>query len=155
MQIQIPKDSGWFSVQSSSTIHVPVAQVWSILTDLKHYSEWNTFVPSMESDFHVGSVLTMGVQMRANMHTTSVETITAIEPERLLAWKTRSPVWILRGERFQLVTSVDTNTTQYWTRESFKGILAPVIQLLFGKDLQRGFDSVAQNLKTHAEKLGV
>ena len=151
--MQIPEYSGWFSIQATSIIHAPLAHAWAILVDLEHYSEWNTFVPSMQSAFHVGSLLTMQVQMRKNMRTTSIETITAIEPQRLLAWKTRSPTWFLSGERFQLLTSIDAHTTRYWTREAFTGIIAPILKILFEKDLQRGFDFVAQNLKARAESL--
>ena len=143
--------SGTFSVQSVIAINAPLARVWSVLVDLEHYSEWNTFVPSMQSSFQVGSLLTMRVRLRKWLYVKSVETITAIEPRHLLAWKTRSPDWLNQGERFQVITELDAETTRYWTREAFTGIFAPVIKILFGRDLQRGFDAVAQNLKMRAE----
>jgi hypothetical protein len=152
--MQIPKTSGWFSVQATSTINAPIERVWTILTDLDHYHEWNSFIPSMQaSPFAVGSTLTMGVRMNPNTHTTSIETITAIEPQHLLAWKTRSPKWFLSGERFQEITAIDPHTTRYWTRESFSGILAPVLQILLAKDLQRNFNAMANDLKAHAETM--
>ena len=142
---------GSFSVQAAITINAPLVHVWSVLVDLERYREWNTFVPSMQSSFQVGSILTMQVQMRKGVQVKSVETITAIEPQHLLAWKTRSPAWLLRGERFQVLTAIDSGKTQYWTREAFTGILAPLLQILLARDLQRGFDAVAQNLKARAE----
>jgi hypothetical protein len=151
--MSLPKPSGWFTVQANATINAPAARVWAVLVDLDHYGEWNTFVPSMQSAFQVGSILRMRVQMRKSMRTTSAETITAIEDQRLLAWKTRSPAWWLRGERFQVITSIDEHTTIYETQESFKGLLAPLVQLLFEHDLQRGFAAVARDLKARAESL--
>jgi hypothetical protein len=151
--MQVPETSGWFSVQETITINAPLEHVWSVLMDIERYGEWNTFVPSMKSSFQVGALLTMQVQMRKNLQVKSVETITAIEPNRLLAWKTRSPEWFLRGERFQVLTAIDAETTQYWTREGFTGILAPLLKIMLGKDLQRGFQAVAQNLKARAEQL--
>lgn len=151
--MSLPKPSGWFTVQASATINAPLARVWAVLIDLDHYGEWNTFVPSIQSTFQVGSKLTMRVQMRKGMQVTSVETITAIDDQRLLAWKTRSPAWFLRGERFQVIASLDAETTEYMTRESFKGLFAPLVQLLFGRDLQRGFAAVARDLKARAESL--
>lgn len=150
----LPEASGWFSVQSTITINAPLARVWAVLADLEHYGEWNTFVPSMQSDFQVGSLLTMQVQMRENRSVKSVETITVIEPQHMLAWKTRSPAWFLCGERFQVITSLDANTTQYWTREAFTGIMAPILKMIYVKDLQRGFDRVARDLKARAESNG-
>jgi hypothetical protein len=152
--MQHSEPSSAYSVQAEITINAPLERVWSVLVDLERYKEWNTFVPSMQSTFQVGSLLAMGVQMRKRLYVKSVETITAIEPNHLLAWKTRSPEWFLQGERFQVITAIDKDTTRYWTREAFSGIFAPVIKLLFGKDLQHGFDAVAQNLKTRAESEG-
>ena len=149
--MSLPRPSGWFTVQASATINAPLARVWAVLVDLDRYGEWNTFVPSMHSTFQVGSKLTMQVQMRKGLRVTSVETITAIDDQRLLAWKTRFPAWILGSERFQVVTSLDAEHTEYMTRESFKGLLAPLVQLLFGKDLERGFAAVARDLKARAE----
>jgi len=149
----LPKPAGWFSVQASIDISASLALVWSVLVDLEHYSEWNTFVPSMQSSFHVGSLLTMQVQMRKGLQVKSVETISAIEDQYLLAWKTRFPGWLLRGERLQVITSIDTDTTHYWTREAFTGVLAPILQLLLGRDLRRGFEAVARDLKARAESL--
>jgi hypothetical protein len=151
--MQQTKSSGTWSVQAEITIHAPLARVWSVLVDLERYSEWNTFVPSMRSSFQVGQPLTMRVHMRKGLFVTSVETITIIEPYHLLAWKTRSPAWFLQGERFQEVTALDEQTTRYWTREAFSGMVAPVIKTLFGHDLQRGFTAVANNLKARAESL--
>ncbi|GHO46209.1 SRPBCC domain-containing protein [Ktedonospora formicarum] len=149
--MQVPEASGWFSVQTSITINAPLERVWEVLTDLEHYGEWNSFVPSMQADLRVGATLTMRVRMRGNLATTSVETITALEPQRLLAWKIRSPAWILRGERFQVIKAINEQTTEYWTQESFTGIVAPLLQVLFARDLQRGFQTMARDLQARAE----
>jgi hypothetical protein len=151
--MQIPDDSGWFSVQSSSTINAPLECVWSVLVDIEHYGEWNSFVPSMESSFEVGSLLAMQVQMRANMRVKSVEDITAIESQRLLAWKSRTAAWFLHAERFQLLTEIDAATTRYWTHEAFSGIVSPVLKIVLGKDLQRNFSTMAQDLKARVESM--
>lgn len=153
--MELPEASGWFSVQASITINAPLERVWEVLTDLEHYGEWNSFVPSMKADLRVGATLTMRVHMRDNLETTSVETITALEPQRLLAWKTRSPAWILRGERFQVIKASNEQTTEYWTRESFTGFAAPLLQVLYARDLQQGFQTMARDLQAHAEAVRV
>lgn len=151
--MHISDTTGWFAVQATITINAPLDCVWSILVDLERYHEWNTFVPVMQSSFQVGSLLTMQVRMNKRLKVKSVETITAIEPPHMLSWKTRSPAWLLRGERFQTLTAIDANTTRYWTREAFTGLLAPVLKITLGKDLQRGFNAVAENLKARAEAI--
>lgn len=147
----LPKTSGYFSTQATATIHAPLERVWSILVDLERYREWNSFVPSMQSDFHVGSLLIMQVQMRKWLRVKMVVTVSAIEHHHLLAWKTRFPRWFLYSERFQVLTAINAETTQYWTREAFAGMFAPLLKWLFEKDLQRGFVAIAQNLQARAE----
>lgn len=152
--MEIPKATGYFTPEASVTIHAPIELVWSILVDIEHYGEWNTFVPSMQSDFQVDSLLVMRVHMPRGYWVKTLVTITAIEPPHRLAWKTRFPHWLLHSERLQLLTALDTETTKYWTAESFGGLMAPLLKLLNGRDVQRGFESVAQNLKAHAEATG-
>ena len=150
--MQKPETPGFFAVQASIAIDAPVERVWSVLVDLKRYSEWNTFVPSMQSSFQVGDPLTMQVQMRKNLRTQSTLTITTIDPYRMLAWKARTPPWLLSVERSQMLLPIDEQSTEYRTREVYSGIFAPVLKILFGKDLQRGFQVVAHDLKDRAEQ---
>lgn len=140
-----------FTIQAAATINAPLERVWSVIVDLPRYSAWNAFVPSMQSSLQVGSTLTMGVQMKKNLHIKIVETVTVVEPLHQLAWKARFPTWYLHSERFQTLTALDTDTTHYTTHETFTGLMAPFLRLMLGKDLQRGFDSIALNLKRRAE----
>lgn len=142
-----------FTVQANSTINVPLAQVWSVLTDLERYAEWNTFVPFMQSPLQVGSLLIMGVQLNRHIRFKMRETVTGVEPQHQLSWKTRLPAWYLYSERIQTILSLDTDTTYYVTRETFTGLMAPFLQLLLGKYLQREFESLALHLKRRAELL--
>lgn len=91
--------------------------------------------------------------MRDNLKTTSVETVTDIQPERLLAWKTRSPAWFLQGERLQELKPIDAEVTEYFTRETFTGLFSPVLHRMYERDLQRGFEAVARDLKARAESM--
>jgi len=152
--MHIPAASGYFTPQATATIHAPLERVWAILVDSDHYGAWNTFVPSMQTDLQVGSPLIMRVHMRKGLRVKMAVTVSAVDPLQRLAWKTKFPRWFLRSERLQLVTALDAGTTLYWTGESFAGFCAPVLKALLGKDLQRGFEAVAQNLKTHAEAPG-
>lgn len=138
-------------VEATSTINAPLERVWSILTDFAHYGEWNTFVPSMQATLQIGSPLTMKVQMRKGLSVKIHATVSLVEAQHRLAWTPRMPAWFLKSERFQVITALDENTTQYWTREVFTGVAALLLKLLLSKDLQRGFSSVARDLKTQAE----
>ncbi len=142
-----------FTIQAAIVINAPLECVWSVIVDLPHYAEWNTFVPSMQSSLQTGSSLTMGVQLNKKLYVKIVETVTVVEAKHQLAWKARFPAWYLHSERFQTVVALDAGTTHYATHETFTGFMAPFLQLILGKDLQRGFDGIALNLKGRAESL--
>ncbi len=142
-----------FTIQAATTINAPLEQVWSVIVDLARYSEWNTFVPSMQSSLQVGSSLTMGVQMNKKLRIKIVETVTVVEERHQLAWKARFPAWYLHSERFQTIVPIDAYTTGYATHETFTGLMAPFLKLTLGNDLRQGFAGIALNLKERAETL--
>ena len=151
--MQLAQPSRGFTIQAAITINAPLEHVWSVIIDLAHYSEWNTFVPTIQSSLQIGSSLTMGVQMNKKLHVKITATVTIVEPQYQLAWKTRFPAWFLYSERIQTVLALDANTTQYETHETFTGLMAPLLKLALARDLQRGFASIALNLKGRAESL--
>jgi hypothetical protein len=147
-----PQPHGVFTVSAESTIQAPLARVWDALTDLDHYADWNTFVPSMRSAFKVGDTLTMRVQMNRLLQVSIAETITVIDHHRQLAWRTKLPKWAVQSTRYQTLTPIDVNITHYHTSETFYGVLAALVRLLFENDLNRGFTAVAEGLKEYSER---
>lgn len=142
----------YFQVEAETTIDAPAQRVWAVLTDLERYGEWNRFVPAMTVPaLGVGATLRMDVQLCPRWRVISVETVTVVEPLRRLAWRTRAPAWLLRGERFQTLEPAAGERTRYHTVEAFSGLLAPLLKGLLAGDLQRGFAQVAHDLKARTE----
>ena len=133
------------------TIEAPVGTVWRVLTDFDRYGEWNPFTPSVKAE------LTMGarVDMRVNMGTfrlKQTETICGLEPPRRLAWRTTIGArWLLHAVREQRLEVLSDATCRYATQDEFKGVLMPLVILLTGGFVRRGFNAVAVALKRRAE----
>ena len=51
-------------VRAETTIDAPLERVWSLLTDLAAYSEWNRFMPRVRGDLRPGGVLQAEVRFR-------------------------------------------------------------------------------------------
>lgn len=149
------KAKAYFQVEAEIVIGASAAQVWAVLIDLAHYSEWNSFSFWMKSNLKVGDSLTMRLRIRPRWGWSilTVQEITRVEPQRRLAWRTFSPAWLLQGERLQTLEPIDVNRTRYHTTEAFTGILAPLVKLVVGHDFQRGYESIARDLKQRAETL--
>jgi len=145
----------YFQVEAEIIISAPAALVWAVLVDLAHYSDWNSLVYSMKSNLRVGDRLTMKVRMRPRWgwNVVTVNEVIRVDAQRRLVWRTLSPWWLLQGERWQTLEALDLNRTRYTTSEGFTGILAPLVKWAVGRDLQRGFENVARDLKQRAETL--
>ncbi len=73
-----------------------------------------------------------------------------------IAWKQRAgwltPAWMLRSERVQEFVELDGGAaTDYRCWETFYGLLAPVVNLAAGKQVEKGFVVWEAGLKARAE----
>ncbi|KAK4157011.1 hypothetical protein C8A00DRAFT_12132 [Chaetomidium leptoderma] len=76
-----------------------------------------------------------------------------------IAWRQRPslrmPSWMLRSERVQEFVDVNGGSeTEYHCWETFYGLLAPVVKLAVGKQVEKGFDAWLVGLKGRVEKGG-
>jgi hypothetical protein len=57
----------------------------------------------------------------------------------------------IKSYRWQICQPLGERRTHFINYEEFHVILAPLVNLLYGKKLQRGFDSYCRALKNRAE----
>lgn len=132
-------------------IEAPIERVWEILVDVERYGEWNPFTPQVETDFGIGSRVDLRVAM-GPLKLRQVERIEAVDPPRLLVWSTKMghPV-LLSALREQCLEALGESRCRYVTTDAFAGLLTPLVMLLFGQLVRRGFNDVALGLKAQAE----
>ena len=133
------------------TIEAPVETVWRVLTDFDRYGEWNPFTPSVKAELEIGARVDMRVAM-GGYRLRQTEIICALEPPTLLAWRTiMGARWLLQAVREQRLEVLSDETCRYTTSDEFKGVLMPLVILLTGGFVRRGFNAVAVALKRRAE----
>ena len=141
------------SIEASSDV------VWQILTDIPRYSEWNPFtakIDGVEGELKLGDNLGLHVTMPKRGNRVQYEQVKIMQHDPSsssnLAWgmKALSPL-ILVALREQIIISTGPNSCQYYSTDSFAGILSPLVYKLFYDDIKQGFDSVAFALKARAE----
>ena len=89
---------------------------------------------------------------RASSH--PLEQITAVDHDNYrIAWRNCMPSWLVNAERWQALSVTEDGKTLYETREVMKGIGAYFIKWFLSRDLQLGFQAVADGLKKRAEQL--
>jgi hypothetical protein len=109
----------------------------------------------------VGRNLLMSVHIPPTMNdggkaNSSFEIITAVDRENFrLAWRFLGlPSFLLSAERWQWLTTEEgeRSKTKYETIEVFNGVFAYVVKWTLGNDLKKGFEAMAQTLKTRSEE---
>ena len=144
-----------YAVTASVVIDAPRETVWRVLTDLDSYHLWNPFTPKVESTLEVDAPIWLHVQMTPKKRIRQKEWVRVVEPESELAWgMTMGHPVLLRAHRSQTLTPLDARTTRYETVDEMHGILVPLVKMIYGRHLERGFDRMVRGLKTRAEALG-
>src|SRR5688572_11399033 len=75
-----------FELRTEIDIDAAPARVWSILTDLPSYSDWNPFIRSIEGEARPQGKLKARIQPSGGRAITFKPTVLAVEPTRELRW---------------------------------------------------------------------
>ena len=139
-------------VSASADIAASIDAVWNTLVDFDHYCDWNIFTPKVETDLQIGSPVKLHVAMPGRSESVRTEWINLVEPGKTICWGMHMghPA-LLCSNRWQTLRELANGHTQYLTVDKFSGILVPLVVALYGRPMQIGFQSVADNLKQWVE----
>lgn len=139
-------------IEHSVKIAAPAATVWAVLTDFDSYGQWNPFVPRAACVLEPGRPIVMDVRLRGEKLRRQREFISAVEPGRSFRYSMKPvPLGLLSSMREQIVTPSGAGICHYTSHFQIDGILAPLVEMLLGSSLRRGFDDMADGLKERAE----
>lgn len=141
-----------FTVASDPVeIEAPAERVWDILVDFERYGEWNPFTTRVEASLEIGAPVILHVRL-GWLKRKQPERIETVEPPHLLAWGTTMghPV-LLSALREQRLEALSETRCRYSTTDATSGLLTPLVALLFGRLIHRGFNAMAAALKIRAE----
>ncbi len=132
-------------------IEAPIEQVWDTLVDVKRYGEWNPFTTRVDTDFEIGSPVDLHVTLEP-LKLKQPEWIESVQRPHLLAWGTKvGNRFLLSARREQRLEALGETRCRYLTTDAFNGLLTPLVVLLFGRLIRRGFNDMARALKARAE----
>ncbi|MCA9840017.1 MAG: SRPBCC domain-containing protein [Trueperaceae bacterium] len=138
--------------QSSIIINAPCNQLWQVLADFEAYPKWNPFTVKVKGKLEPAAQIILYVALSKNRLLPSPHKITELVPESLLSWAQLSPPrWLVCGIRHQRLEAISESQTRYSNSFELTGPLAPLIQLLLGKSIARGFQEVELALKRYVE----
>lgn len=130
-----------YQIETEISVPAPREVVWDILCDLENYENWNPFIISAEGSPKVGE------RLRIRMHPPGAReqdydlTVTEVVAGKLLAWRGKMFYpWILQGDHYLELESLDQGHTLVRHYEKFTGVLVPfVAQSFLNTKLREGF----------------
>ena len=127
--------------------------VWRVLTDFDDYDQWNPLAVRCRSSLVPGEPIDMMVRLGPGPLRKQREWVRTHSPGREFSYTMKPlPFGLLRSLRTQSVTEHE-GRTRYTAHFEIRGLLEPLVRLLFGRRLRAGFDGVAEGLKRRAEGL--
>jgi hypothetical protein len=133
-------------------IAAPAPTVWSVITDLDRYPEWNPFVVACRSPLAPGSPIVMRVRVFPGFAQPQTETIFDHVPGRFLSYGVGPmPFGMLMSRRSHEVTALGADRARYESRFELTGRLEPVVRALLGRRLAAGFAAMSAAIKVRAE----
>jgi hypothetical protein len=140
-------------IETVIDIAAPASAVWRVLMDFTAYPDWNPMVRSIAGNPRRGEQLKVCIQPPGKSEMRFRPRVQVADEQRVFSWLGH---FLLSGlfdglHEFRLQPVADG--TRFYHRESFSGLLLPLIWPMMEAPTRAGFEAMNQALKTRAEAL--
>jgi hypothetical protein len=135
--------------EASSVIEAEPDTIWSILTDARRYSEWDSGVVRVEGTIAPGEKIR--VTSAVNARRAFPVKVTQFSPGQIMEWTGGMPMGLFKGVRTFRLTPQGDGVTRFSMREEYTGPLLPLVWRSM-PDLGPSFQQFATGLKNRAER---
>jgi DNA-binding beta-propeller fold protein YncE len=141
-----------YSTQAYAIINAHYSAVWSALINLEDYQSWNTFMPTIHSNLHVGDPVTFEVKLGDNFSFHETLEVLIRDEEKSLCWGSSPLGSLMQTKRCKHLIPLSDNRTLYFTTEKIKGCVGESIMTIMKKSITDGIELEALELKEWVEK---
>jgi hypothetical protein len=114
-----------YRLDTAIEIDATPQEVWTVLTDLPAYGQWNPFIVSSTGELRPGGTLT-NTMRDATGETTFTPTVLTAEADRELRWVGKlGPGGVFDGEHRFVIERLGPNRVRLTQSERFTGVLVP------------------------------
>jgi hypothetical protein len=124
--------------------------IWSLLTDAKGFSRWNSTVTGIEGEIREGERLRLHVP---GTDRTFTPTVSGVVPNERMTW-TGGIAPLFKGVRTFVLTPRHDSSTDFAMVERFSGLMLPLVKGSM-PDFGPVFERYGNDLKREAERTGV
>jgi hypothetical protein len=140
-------------IRTDIEIDAPAERVWQVLTDFASFPQWNPFIRQATGEPKVGARLGVRIQPPGSKGMTFRPKVLRVEPNRERRWLGR--LWIpglFDGEPSFHLEPLGPTRTRLVQRETFRGLLVPLLFRWVGGSTRQGLEEMNRALKARAER---
>jgi len=152
--VHAPVSSSYRHLVTEISINATASEVWAILMNLDHYSEWNPLIISSKGKPEVGQRITNIMQPEGQQPTTFKPKILIADPNKHFAWLGKVAFGgLFDGEHHFELVAISPTETKLIQHEYFSGILVPFLKTMLTVNTKHSFEALNLALKQRAENL--
>jgi hypothetical protein len=141
------------AIEATVLIDAPPSAVWHVLTSTNRYAEWNPFITDVSGTFSMGSRPRLRMCPPGRRPMTFRPKVTEAAEEACLRWTGRLGVrGLCDADHHFTLSQTSTGGTELVQRETFRGLLVPLLASMLPATLQ-GFETMNAALRDRAEAL--
>lgn len=141
------------TIQTSIDIDAGADVVWRVLMDFSAYPRWNPFIYQLEGQPLKGERLSVLIQPPGKREMRFRPTVQDVEPQHAFSWLGSVLMPGLFDGRHEFLLEPIGPATRFHHRETFSGLLVPLLWKSMQAPTQAGFESMNRALKLCAESL--
>lgn len=142
------------TIETDIEIRASASVVWAILGDLPAYSEWNPLIRQASGTLDEGGTIDLLISTPGLASRKVGVQLLKVEPMRELRWLGR--LWmprLLDGDHSFLIEPLSEDRVIVIQKETFRGLLVPIVAPSLIPNMTRGFEAMNAALKQRAERL--
>ena len=126
--------------------------VWDILVDFEKYPTWNPFIKSIKGDLKVRNKLEVSIQPPGAKVFKFKPKVTSYKRYKEFSWLGSLFMYgLFDGHHVFEIAENQNGTSKLIHKESFRGILVPILWNKLNTETRMGFESMNKSLKELAE----
>lgn len=137
-----------------TTIRMAAApeSVWRVLVAFDRYPEWNPFIPFIQGAAEPGARLQVTIAPPGRRAMAFRPEVLRALPGQELSWLGRLGVAGLFDGEHRFVLGADDAGTTFTQRETFSGVLVPLLWWRLAGPVRQGFEAMNMALKRRVEE---
>ncbi len=135
--------------EANALIKAKPQKIWSVLTDVARYTDWDSGVERVEGEISPGA--TIKVFSKVSPGRAFPVKVIEFKPAESMVWSGGMPLGLFKGVRTFTLAPQPNGMTAFNMREEYTG---PLLSMIWKSipDLQPSFDQFAKGLKEKAER---